>query len=150
MPTPIPSPVQSQFADAWQKMREKRQAALATLPGYDEFPASATTWRDYAQRTFDDLLTQDDCWFDEPSTGIRGFRPYVKGTDGWGGATRTREITELMAEMDVLWPMFRYLQLHPDPERQAQVDEFIPVTRDNYEHYYELLLSRTLEHLGLQ
>jgi hypothetical protein len=32
----------------------------------------------------------------------------------------------------------------------AQVDEFMPVTRDNYRGYYELLLSRTLEHLGLQ
>jgi hypothetical protein len=124
-PTIILQPVQSQFADLWQKMREKRKAALATLPGYDAFPANATTWHDYAQRAFDDLLTHDDCWFDEPSTGIRGFRPYVKGTDGWGGVSRTRRITELMAEMDVVWPMYRYLQLHPDEESQVQVDEFI-------------------------
>jgi hypothetical protein len=32
----------------------------------------------------------------------------------------------------------------------AQVDEFIPVTQDNYLQYYELLLSHTLEHLGLK
>jgi hypothetical protein len=32
----------------------------------------------------------------------------------------------------------------------AQVDEFIPVTRDNYESYYELLLSRTLQHLEFE
>lgn len=32
----------------------------------------------------------------------------------------------------------------------AQVDEFIPVTRDSYESYYELLLSRTLQHLGFE
>jgi hypothetical protein len=30
-----------------------------------------------------------------------------------------------MAMMDVLWPMYRYLQLHPDPERQALIEEFI-------------------------
>jgi hypothetical protein len=29
----------------------------------------------------------------------------------------------------------------------AQVDEFIPVTRENYEKYYEILLRRSLEHL---
>ncbi|MCD4684301.1 MAG: hypothetical protein K8S97_00005, partial [Anaerolineae bacterium] len=37
----------------------------------------------------------------------------------------TRAITELMAMMDVLWPMARYLQLHPDAERQAFVDRLI-------------------------
>lgn len=31
----------------------------------------------------------------------------------------------------------------------AQVDDFVPLTRDNYESYYQVLLSRTLEHLGL-
>ena len=31
----------------------------------------------------------------------------------------------------------------------AQVAEFIPVTRDNYESYYQLLLARTLEYLRL-
>ena len=106
-------------------MRQKRQEALATLPGYDQFPARATTWRDYAQRTVDNLLTYDDCWFREPSTGIQGFRPYVKGTDGWGGPTRTRRIIELMAAIDVLWPMYRYLQLHPDVDKQALLDQFI-------------------------
>jgi hypothetical protein len=30
----------------------------------------------------------------------------------------------------------------------AQVDEFIPVTRENYESYYEILLERTLQWLG--
>jgi hypothetical protein len=31
----------------------------------------------------------------------------------------------------------------------AQVADFIPVTRDNYESYYQLLLARTLEYLRL-
>ncbi|MGD9147385.1 MAG: hypothetical protein PVI80_17585, partial [Anaerolineae bacterium] len=115
----------SQFAEAWEKTIQERRAALAKLPATDQFPPNATTWRDYAQHTLDDLLTYDDCWFVEPSTGIRGFRPYVKGADCWGGASRTREITELMAEMDVLWPMYRYLQLHPEPETEALVEEFI-------------------------
>ncbi len=32
----------------------------------------------------------------------------------------------------------------------AQVDEYVPVTRDNHESYYQLLLSRTLDHLGFR
>jgi hypothetical protein len=124
-PTRPPELPQAQYAEAWEKAMQDRKAALAKLPGLDAFPPEATTWRDYAGRTFEELLTFDDCWFDEPSTGIRGFRPYVKGADCWGGASRSREITELMAEMDVLWPMYRYLQLHPNPEVQAQIEEFI-------------------------
>jgi hypothetical protein len=129
---------------SWEKATNDRKAALATLPGYAEFPEHATTWADYAERCFEELLTLDDCWFTEPSTGIKGFRPYVKGTDGWGGADRTREITELMAEMDVLWPMYRYLQLHPDPERQAMVDEFI----NELPKYYDAAVQQTVNRPG--
>ncbi len=32
----------------------------------------------------------------------------------------------------------------------AQVDEYIPVTRDNYRSYYRLLLSRAYQHLGIK
>ena len=110
---------------SWKDMIESRQAALTTLPGYAPFPADNLTWTNYADRIVADLLTFDDCWFIDPAAGIKGFRPYVKGTDQWGGATRTREITELMAMMDVLGPLFRYLQLNPNAERQALVDEFI-------------------------
>ena len=127
-PTPLPTEVATATPEppptfpSWEKVIADRKAALATLPGHAEFPEGAMTWADYAERCFEELLTFDDCWFTEPSTGIKGFRPYVKGTDGWVGADRTREITELMAEMDVLWPMYRYLQLHPDSKRQAMVD----------------------------
>lgn len=31
----------------------------------------------------------------------------------------------------------------------ARVDEYIPLTRDNYEHYYETILARALAHLGM-
>ena len=106
-------------------MIESRQAALATLPGYALFPAEGLSWTDYADRIVTNLLTFDACWFVDPRTNIKGFRPYVKGTDQWGGATRTRQITELMSMMDVLGPLYRTLQLHPNPQRQALVDEFI-------------------------
>lgn len=31
----------------------------------------------------------------------------------------------------------------------ASVDEYIPLTRDNYQNYYELLLNRAFKHLGI-
>jgi hypothetical protein len=138
--TPVPPPT----FPSWERVTAAGKAAIATLPGYAEFPENATTWADYAERCFEELLTLDDCWFTEPSTGIKGFRPYVKGTDGWGGADRTREITELMAEMDVLWPMYRYLQLHPDPERQAMVDEFI----NELPKYHDAAVKQTVNRPG--
>lgn len=109
----------------WEAMIASRRAVLASLPTYAAGPAGAASWSALASGTMADLLREDLSWFVEPDTGITGFRPYVKGTDQWGGADRTREITELMAMMDVLWPMARYLQLHPDPERQALLDQFI-------------------------
>ena len=62
-------------------MFESRKAALATLPGYAPFPAEGLNWTDFADRIVADLLTFDACWFTDPKTGIKGFRPYVKGTD---------------------------------------------------------------------
>jgi hypothetical protein len=137
----IPEP---QPTGPWGEMIEGRKQAIATLPSWAPFPEQATTWQDYAQHCFTELLTPDDCWFVEPSTGIQGFRPYVKGTDGWGGPDRTREITELMAEMDVLWPMYRYLQIHPDPTRQALVDAFIA----ELPKYFDLATRQTLNRPG--
>ena len=32
----------------------------------------------------------------------------------------------------------------------AQVDDYIPLTRDNYLSYYEILLTKALKHLGLE
>jgi hypothetical protein len=111
--------------ERWAKAIGERQAALSQLPAYAEYPEGASTWALYAERTIEDVLTDDDSVFEEPSTGITGLRPYVKGTDGWGGPERTREITELMAAMDVLWPLYRYLQLHPDTGRQELVESLI-------------------------
>ena len=129
----------------WAEMVASRKSALSKLPRYDEFPDNATTWADYSEQSFKELLIFDESWIDQPSTGIRGYRPYVKGTDQWGGASRTREITELMAGMDVLWPMYRYLQLHPDEERQAMVAAFINELPKYYNSRVEQTTNRPYE-----
>ena len=107
------------FQTTWEEMFPVVKSNLATLITYDSFPENATTWEDYAERCFEDLLSTDECWFASPATGVTGFRPYVKGADGWGVGTWERDITELMAEMDVLWPMYRYLEIHPNSTRQT-------------------------------
>ena len=139
--TPI---IEQEETGPWENMIAQRIEVIRTLSGYAEFPENATTWGDYAERSFEELLKFDDSWFIEPSTGIKGFRPYVKGADQWGGASRTREITELMAAMDVLWPMYRYLQLHPDPEKQGMVDEFI----NELPKYYNSAVKQTTNRPG--
>ena len=69
----------------WTDMVTTSKTAISTLPSYTTLPPHATNWSDYAERSINDLLKFDDSWFNEPSTGIKGFRPYVKGADGWGG-----------------------------------------------------------------
>lgn len=129
------------FAD-WNSMITDRKGSLSTLPTYTAFPENATTWADYSEKCFVDLLTFNDSWFIEPSTGIKGFRPYVKGTDGYGGQDWTRDIAELMAEMDVLWPMYRYLELHPNSTRQTMIEEFIQELPKYYSVTYEQSTNR--------
>ncbi|MHA2363084.1 MAG: hypothetical protein ACXAC7_03940 [Candidatus Hodarchaeales archaeon] len=117
----------------WTNLINDRQNAIETLPTYVEFAENATSWADYADKTFSDLLVYNDSWSnpEDNADGIKGFRPYVANTD-WkyddgsdGAVDGTRQITELMAGIDVLWPMYRYLELHPNTARQVMVDEFI-------------------------
>lgn len=116
----------SAFKD-WETMISTIRYNIQTLPTYDVFPINATSWTDYADKTFEDLLVYDLSWFTKSYTNfdIKGYRPYVKGADGWGAPSWERDHTELMAEMDVLWPMYRFLQLNPNNTRQVLVDDFI-------------------------
>ncbi|MFX1282976.1 MAG: hypothetical protein ACFFB5_04940 [Promethearchaeota archaeon] len=129
----------------WDDMIDTSTAAIAALPTYANFPIDATNWTDYAEKCVKDLLTFDQSWFYEPSTGIKGFRPYVKGADGWGGEDWTRETVELMSTMDVIWPLYRYLQLHPNTTRQTELDEFITDLPKYYSETYKQSTNRPHE-----
>ena len=120
----------------WELMITSRKTAIETLPAVAEFPEYATNWTDYTQKSIEDLLTFDECWINL-SGGNIGFRPYVKGADGWGGEDWTRESSELIASVDVIWPLFRYLQLHPNSTQQLLVDEFINSFPLYYSEIYE-------------
>ncbi|MHA2101373.1 MAG: hypothetical protein ACW99A_22170 [Candidatus Kariarchaeaceae archaeon] len=127
----------------WNDLISSRKSAIGMLPSYADFPENATSWSDYSEKSIEDLLTFDDSWFIEPSTGIKGFRPYVNGTDGYGfDGTWVRPYSELMANMDVLWPFYRYLQLHPNTTRQISVDEFIQELPKYYSETYKQSANR--------
>ncbi|MFX0205502.1 MAG: hypothetical protein ACFFDT_05910 [Candidatus Hodarchaeota archaeon] len=128
-----PTSKTSAFTD-WKSMISKIKSNLEYLPTYDTYPEPATSWTEYADNTFEELLLEDLCWFTKPYSNfeIVGYRPYVKGADGWGAPTWERDHTELMAEMDVLWPMYRYLQINPNSTRQTMVNDFI----DELPKYY--------------
>lgn len=123
----------------WSNMINNRKTAISKLPAYADYPDNATSWTDYAERSFEELLIEDDCWISE-ATVDKGFRPYVKGADGWGSGSWVRSSTELMAGIDVLWPMYRYLQLNPNSTRENMVTEFI----NELPNYYAPTLKQTL------
>ncbi len=113
--------------EIWTDMIKNRQSAISTLPTYTSFAENATTWQEYANKCIDAFLTYDDCWTygKDNEDNITGFRAYVKNAHGWMWPEGYRNITELMAGIDVLWPLYRYLQLHPNSTRQTMVDMFI-------------------------
>ncbi|MHA2362790.1 MAG: hypothetical protein ACXAC7_02450 [Candidatus Hodarchaeales archaeon] len=133
------------YYSKWPDMITSRKTAIAKLPAFADYPDDATNWADYAEKSVIDLLTFDESWFIEPSTGIKGFRPYVDGADGWGGEDWSRESSELIATLDVIWPLFRYLQLNPNSTRQTMVDEFIQDLPEYYSETYKQSTNRPRE-----
>ncbi|NHJ01177.1 MAG: hypothetical protein EAX86_03500 [Candidatus Heimdallarchaeota archaeon] len=128
------------FQTTWEAMISQKKTDLETLPSYSNFPENATSWTDYAEKSIEDLMIFDLSWIIEPITNIKGFRPYVKGTDGWGGADRIREIVELMSTMDVIWPLYQYLRLFPSNTSRMNIledmindlpDYYNPITKQS-------------------
>ena len=86
----------------------------ALLPLFEEkltWPLCATSWKEFATGTVEDL--QDKSAAQIETKGYTGLRAYVKATSQlWTDAPGN---FELMAVADVLWPSLLYLQLHPSP-----------------------------------
>jgi hypothetical protein len=84
----------------------------ALLPLFEEklaWPACATSWKEFATGTVEDL--QDKSSAQIEAKGYTGLRAYVKATSQlW---TDAPDNFELMTVADVLWPSLLYLRLHP-------------------------------------
>ncbi|MFX0086033.1 MAG: hypothetical protein ACFFAU_10175 [Candidatus Hodarchaeota archaeon] len=137
---------QKSFEEIWIDMIKERQKAINTLPTYSEFSENVSSWEDYADKCIIDILKHDDCWTyaQDNEDNITGFRAYVKNAHGWKWPNGYRNVTELMAGIDVLWPMFRYLQLHPNPVRGSMIDLFI----NELAKYYDSRVNQTLNRPG--
>jgi len=86
----------------------------ALLPLFEEkltWPACATSWKEFATGTVEDL--QDKSAAQIQVNGYTGLRAYVKASSQlWNDSS---DNFELMTVSDVLWPSLLYLQLHPSP-----------------------------------
>jgi hypothetical protein len=76
-----------------------------------------------------------------------------------GGYSNTWEWHEVLkfpiSKKPIVWYMWSMGHtIRPNGEilegNPSQVDEYLPLTRDNYSNYYKLLLSRALKHLELE
>jgi hypothetical protein len=86
----------------------------ALLPLFEEkltWPACATSWKEFASGTVEDL--QDKGAAQIEAKGYTGLRAYVKASSQlWNDSP---DNFELMTVADVLWPSLLYLRLHPSP-----------------------------------
>jgi uncharacterized protein (DUF1810 family) len=96
----------------------------ALLPLFEEkltWPACATSWKEFATGTVQDL--QDRSAAQIEAKGHMGLRAYVKASSQvWHDP---RDNFELMTLADVLWPALLYLQLHPSPSFEQECNDLL-------------------------
>ncbi|MGA2353751.1 MAG: hypothetical protein ABSG02_04595 [Terriglobales bacterium] len=96
----------------------------ALLPLFEEklsWPSCATTWKEFADGTVNDLQTKDLTSVE--ADGHTGLRAYVKESSQiWQQPANN---FELMTQADVLWPSLLYLQLHPSPSFELRCKDLL-------------------------
>jgi uncharacterized protein (DUF1810 family) len=96
----------------------------ALLPLFEEkltWPPCATSWKEFATGTVEDL--QDKSAAQIEAKGHTGLRAYVKASSQlWN---ESADNFELMTVADVLWPSLLYLQLHPSPGYEHECNDLL-------------------------
>src|SRR5712692_7105451 len=96
----------------------------ALLPLFEEkltWPACATSWKEFASGTVEDL--QDKSAAQIEAKGYTGLRAYVKASSQlWNDSA---DNFELMTVVDVLWPSLLYLRLHPSPSFEQECNDLL-------------------------
>ncbi|MHB8501635.1 MAG: hypothetical protein ACYDCG_20390 [Candidatus Acidiferrales bacterium] len=96
----------------------------ALLPLFNEklvWPACATSWKEFAAGTVEDL--QDKSAAQIEVKGQTGLRAYVKASSQlWKDSA---DNFELMTIADVLWPSLLYLRLNPSPSYEHECKELL-------------------------
>jgi len=96
----------------------------ALLPLFEEkltWPACASSWKEFATGTVEDL--QDKSAAQIQVNGYTGLRAYVKASSKlWNDSP---DNFELMTVADVLWPSLLYLQLHPSLSFEHECNDLV-------------------------
>jgi hypothetical protein len=96
----------------------------ALLPIFEErlaWPNCATSWKEYATATVEDLQQKSAAQVEV--NGHTGLRAYVKDSSAiW---KQPADNFELMTVADVLWPSLLYLRLHPSSSYEAECRELL-------------------------
>jgi uncharacterized protein (DUF1810 family) len=96
----------------------------ALLPLFEEeltWPACATSWKEFATGTVEDLQDKNAAQIEVK--GFTGLRAYVKASSQlWNDSP---DNFELMTIADVLWPSLLYLQLHPLPSFEHECNDLL-------------------------
>jgi hypothetical protein len=96
----------------------------ALLPLFEEkltWPACATSWKEFATGTVEDLQDKNAAQIEVK--GYTGLRAYVKASSQlWHDSP---DNFELMTVADVLWPSLLYLQLHPSPSFEHECKDLL-------------------------
>jgi len=96
----------------------------ALLPLFEEklaWPACATSWKEFATGTVEDLQDKNSAQIE--AKGHTGLRAYVKSSSQlWTDAPGN---FELMTVADVLWPSLLYLRLHPSASFEHECDDLL-------------------------
>ncbi len=97
------------------------QALLLLFEEKLTWPACATSWKEFAAGTVEDL--QDKSAAQIETKGHTGLRAYVKASSQlWNDSA---ENFELMTVADVLWPSLLYLRLHPSPSFELECNDLL-------------------------
>ena len=96
----------------------------ALLPLFEEkltWPACATSWKEFATGTVEDLQDKNSAQIE--AKGHTGLRAYVKGSSQlWN---ESPDNFELMTVADVLWPSLLYLRLHPSQGFENECNDLL-------------------------
>src|SRR5260221_753442 len=96
----------------------------ALLPLFEEklaWPGCATSWKEFAAGTVEDLQDKNSAQIE--AKGHTGLRAYVKSSSQlWTDAPGN---FELMTVADVLWPSLLYLRLHPSASFEHECDDLL-------------------------
>ena len=96
----------------------------ALLPLFEEklsWPPCATTWKEFAEGTVNDLQQKSATSLE--TDGHIGLSAYVKESSKiWKQPANN---FELMTQTDVLWPSLLYTQLHPSPHFERECKDLL-------------------------